>query len=104
MFKKSWFNALCASGYIALLVLVMASIEQSTKHSRNEYFLPVIFISMFTLSAAVMGGLFLLQPVLMYLDGKKKQAVRMFFQTVLYFAGVTGILLVGLLSGVIPGK
>lgn len=102
MKNKPWLNAFGASSYIALLVWIMTGIESTAKHHRNEYFLPVIFISMFTLSAAVMGGLFLLQPILLYLEGKKKPAVRMFVQTVLYFAGITGILFAGLLLGFIP--
>ncbi len=102
MFNKPWLNAVSASGYIAVLVWIMMNIERVSKQHQNQYFLPVIFISIFTLSAAVMGGLFLLRPILMYLEGKKKPAVQFFFQTVGYFAGITVVLLVCLLLGIIP--
>jgi len=39
-------------------------------------------LSLFTLSAAVMGYLFAAEPIMMYLDGKKKEAVNFFFTTV----------------------
>jgi len=36
-----------------------------------------------------MGYLFLYQPFIFYFDGKKKQALDLFFQTLLIFGGIT---------------
>jgi len=62
---------------------------------------PIAFLSLFTLSAAMMSFIFGSQPLQLYLDGKKKEAVKLFLQTVVIFAGITSILLILLFSGII---
>jgi hypothetical protein len=59
------------------------------------------FVSLFTLSAAVMGYLFLYQPLLLLIDGHKKSAVNLFLQTVAVFGAVTFFILILIFSGVI---
>jgi len=54
---------------------------------------PMAMISLFTLSAAVMGYLFGYQPFQLYFDGKKKLAVKLFLQTVAVFGGMTILIL-----------
>jgi len=59
----------------------------------------VIMIFLFTLSAAAMAYLFCLEPLRLYLDGKKEKGVSLFIKTVLIFGGLTlGILLIYLLA------
>ncbi|MBU4380671.1 hypothetical protein L6255_04080 [Candidatus Parcubacteria bacterium] len=67
----------------------------------NSFVAPIAFISLFTLSTAVMGYLFGYLPATLYFDGKKKQAVNMFLQTVAVFAGLTVVTFAILFSGVI---
>ena len=66
----------------------------------NQYIAPLMIISLFTLSAAVMGYVFLFQPFKMYTEGKKKEAVKLFLQTLGIFGGITGILFVLYFFGV----
>ena len=74
-------------------------------HKGPESFLaPVAFISMFTLSAAMMGLIFGYQPFKLYFDGKKKEAISLLFKTILTFAVTTLILLALILGGVIGVK
>ncbi len=47
---------------------------------------PIGMLSLFVLSAAIMGYLFCFVPFQQYLDGNKEQAVRTFLATVGYFA------------------
>lgn len=42
---------------------------------------PVLFLSLFVLSAAVTGSLILGKPILLYIDGQKKDAIKLFFYT-----------------------
>ncbi len=93
MTKNPLVNALAASLYIMLVASVMF---YGTNHTGpvNSIIVPVAMISLFTLSAAVMGYLFLYQPLQLYLDGKKKNAVHLFLQTVAVFAGITTFILV----------
>lgn len=50
---------------------------------------PVIFLSIFVLSAAVMGYLFVGEPLQLYLRGERKEAVSFFLKTVASFAIIT---------------
>ena len=103
MSKTPLVNSVAALGYIALLVALMNFF--STFDSRpNTFLMPLMMISLFTLSAAVMGYLFCFQPVLLYFDGKKKQAVQLFLQTVLFFAVFTVAIAALTLSGIFPGS
>ena len=50
-------------------------------------------LSLFVLSAAVMGYIFFYQPTQLYLAGKHKEAVNMFLKTVGFFATITLVFL-----------
>lgn len=98
MSKNPVLNALAAIAYIVTIVLVM---NWGTKFAGGEDTLmaPIAMISLFTLSAAVMAYLFCFQPIKMYLDGKKKQAVDLFLKTVGMFGGITIVMMILLFSG-----
>lgn len=98
MNKNPLVNALLAFLYICLLVFVMT---WGTKFipGPDPVVMPVVMLSLFTFSAAVMGYLFCLQPLQLYLDGHKKSAIRLFVQTVGIFGSITLLMLVLLFSG-----
>lgn len=98
MNKNPIINGLVAEVYIVILVLVM---NWGTKLVSKEDSLlaPVAMISLFTLSAAVMAYLFCYTPLTLFLDGKKKQAVKFFLHTIGVFGGLTAIALGLLFSG-----
>jgi uncharacterized membrane protein len=99
MSKNPVINGLAASAYIILIASVMNWGTKMVSHP-NTFLAPVAVISLFTLSAAVMGYLFCYQPAQLYFDGKKKQAVQLFLQTVLVFACITVLVLTMLFTGV----
>ena len=99
MSKKPVMNALAASAYIVGIAAVMNWGTRLVPHP-NSFIVPVAMISLFTLSAAVMGYLFCYQPIQLYFDGKKKQAGQLFLQTVAVFACITLSILILLFSGV----
>jgi hypothetical protein len=101
MSKNPLVNGFAAFVYISLLVLVMTWGSRLVPHP-NSFVMPVIMICLFTLSAAVMAYLFCFQPIQLYFDGKKKQAVRLFLQTVGVFGGITLLMLALLFSRLIP--
>ncbi len=87
MTKNPFINALTAVTYIVVLVSIMNLIpDNGFDSSIVEFVAPILVISLFTLSAAVMGYVFCYQPLRLYLDGKKEQAVKLFLQTVGIFA------------------
>lgn len=91
-------NAVLALVYIVIVVSVMSFLNR-TSGGHDTFITPILALSLFTLSAAVMGYLFLGQPIQMYLDGKKKPAVTFFMKTVGTFAVITIIVLLVSLSG-----
>lgn len=99
MSKNPIINALAATIYIIVIVSVM-NWGMKVAPKPNTFLAPLGMVSLFTLSAAVMGYVFCYQPLQLYFDGKKKQAVTLFLQTVIIFGGITAIILMLLFTGV----
>lgn len=101
MTKNPLVNALSASGYILIIVTIFNLLSHNLRNKPDTFGAPLTMLSLFTLSAAVMAFIFLYQPVQLFIEGKKKQAVNLFIRTVGIFAVFTALVLVLLLSGVI---
>jgi len=100
MSKNPIINALSASAYIIVGVTVMTFVTQPLKNKPDTFFAPVVLLSLLTLSVAVMAFLFFYQPFLLFIEGKKKEAVNLFVKTVGIFAIMTAVVLILLFSGV----
>jgi len=101
MTKNPFVNALCASTYIILVVSVMNFVTQPLKNKPDTFFAPITVLFVLTLSVAVMAYLFFYQPLLLFIEGKKKEAVDLFIKTVAIFALITCVVLILLFSGLI---
>lgn len=101
MTKNPVVNALSASAYIFLVVSVMTVVTQPLKNKPDTFFAPITVLFVFTLSAAVMVVLFFYQPLMLFIEGKKKDSVNLFVKTVGIFAAFTAIVLALLFSGLI---
>ena len=99
MTKNPFLNAVAATTYIVLIATTMNFLGQQTQGD-DGFSAPILGLSLLTLSAAVMGYIFLSMPLRMYLDGEKKGAVDLFLKTVGVFAGFTIVILFLLLSGI----
>jgi hypothetical protein len=99
MHKNPYLHAVAASAYIIGIVLLINSFGQL--NIEDTILAPMVMLSLLTLSAAVMGYLFVYAPLQLYLDGKKSEAVSLFFKTVVTFAVITGALLIFMLSGIV---
>lgn len=100
MTKNPFINAFVASLYIAAVATFMFY-GIKLLPPKDTILTPIAMLSLFTLSAAVMGYVFLYQPIMLFIDGHKKSAVNLFLQTVAVFAGITAVVLVMLFSGII---
>lgn len=90
MNTKPLYNALFAITYIVLIVLSMNFITQTEiDEGIASIIMPIILLSLLTLSVAVMGYLFCLQPLRLYLDGNKQEGVSLFIKTIIIFASIT---------------
>jgi len=101
MTKNPIINALSASAYIVLIASVMNFISQTHRNKPDTFFAPVVVLSLLTLSAAMMAFLFFYQPLQLFIEGKKKQALNLSVQTIGVFAVFTVAVLILLSSGLI---
>lgn len=85
--KSPYFHSLLAEVYIIGISLVLHSLQNP--NSPDTIFAPILALSLFVLSASIMGYLFLGKPLQLYLDGRKQEAVSFFTETVLGFAVLT---------------
>ena len=85
MIKYPLINAFAAFLYIVIVVSTMHYGSKILGHGET-IFIPMAMLSLFTLSAAVMGYIFFYQPFQLYFDGEKKKAANLFLQTVFIFA------------------
>ena len=99
MTKNPILNALAATAYIILIALILYY-GTIFKVGNNSFIAPIAMISLFTLSAAVMGYIFCYQPLQLYFDNKKTQAANLFLQTLATFAAITAIIVILLFSGI----
>lgn len=83
-------HAALALLYIAFVASIVFYGEEITGPLPDKSILfPIAFLSLFVLSAAIMGYLFGLTPLRLYLDGRKEEAVAFFTRTILSFAALT---------------
>lgn len=101
MSRNPFINALCASGYIVLVASFMQLVSKNMGDKPDTFFAPVAFLSMFVLSASVMAFIFFYQPVTLFIEGKKKEAVNLFAKTLGSFGVITLIIWTLMFSGLI---
>jgi hypothetical protein len=85
MFRKPYLNALLAAIYILLIVYAIQFVT-SRVVLQETILIPIAMLSLLVLSVATMGALFFYQPVRMYLEGAKREAVIFFGKTLATFA------------------
>ncbi len=101
MTKNPIINAFGASLYIVLVVSVMTFVTKPLSNKPDTFGAPIIMLLVLTLSVAVMAYLFFYQPLLLFIEGKKKEAVNLFLKTVAIFGVITIVALALLFSGLI---
>lgn len=87
MFRNPFLNALCAEIYIMIIVLLIQSLPHVD--DQKTILMPIMMLSLFVLSASVMGFLFLAEPIQLYVENQKKDALIYFAKTVATFALIT---------------
>ena len=93
--RKPFIHALAAALYIVIIVGVMWTGVSILKH--DTIIIPMAMLSLFVLSAAIMGYLFLSEPIQLFIEDKKKEAITFFGKTVGFFACFVALFIVALL-------
>lgn len=82
--KKPFLFALVAAVYIANIVLAVNF--SSSLVSKETVLIPMMMLSLFVLSVAVMGFLFFYEPLQLLMDNRKRESVLFFAKMVGFFA------------------
>ncbi len=89
MTKNPLYNALLASAYIVIIILLIFFAPSIFKTQEDNILIPMGMLSLFVLSAAIMAYLFFYQPVMLFLNGEREKAIKLFLYTVGIFAALT---------------
>lgn len=84
--KKPFLHALASALYIVIIVLVIQFFGSALKNQVNTIIIPMTMLSLFVLSAAVMGYLFLSEPLYLLMENRKQEAIVFFGKVVGIFA------------------
>lgn len=84
--KKPFLHALGAALYIVIIVFVAQAVGTALKGHNNNILDPLTMLSLFVLSAAVMGYLFLAEPLRLLVENRKQEALTFFAKVVGFFA------------------
>ena len=89
MTKNPFYNAGIAVLYIIFIISAISIGSKLAGKAEANFLVPIGMLSLLVLSAAFMAYTFFYQPIIMFLDGKRKEAVRLFWYTIAIFAGIT---------------
>lgn len=89
-----YIRAFAASAYISLIGLFFMYVAPSLGNIEKTPLAPILMLSLLVFSVTVMGYLFFFEPLALFLDGKRTEALREFFTTVVTFAFVTAAVFV----------
>lgn len=89
LLKTSLRNVILAALYILLVSFVMTNGEKLFGGNDNGVPAGFVILLLFTLSAAVVGGLVLGQSIYLFLDGKKKESVTAALYSVASLGAIT---------------
>ena len=92
MTKNPYLNAIFAALYIVFIVILITYGPVLVRQKPDNILAPIAMLSLLVLSAAFMGYVFFFQPVLMYIEGQKREAVKLFMKTLAIFAVITAII------------
>jgi hypothetical protein len=67
--KKLFLHALGAGIYIVIVIFVVDALTSGT--SEETLIIPITMLGLFVLSTAVMGFLFLSEPICLFMENKK---------------------------------
>ena len=85
--------------YITAIVSFMYYCDKYSLLGEN-LLIPIFFLMLFVFSAAFTGFLILGKPIMLYADGKKRDAVVLFFSTIILFFMIA--IVVFLISSLLP--
>lgn len=93
LIKTALVNSLATVIYISLVVFVMMN-GQNFFGTASDFGGGLAMLMLFVLSAAVTGSLVIGKSILLYLDGAKKEAIKLLLYTILDLSLITLIIMI----------
>lgn len=79
LIQQSFLLALGEAAYIALVALLMFTVQKLFGAKPDPAIIaPIAFLLLFVISASISGALIVGKPLMLYLDGQKKEALQLF--------------------------
>ncbi|OGJ04563.1 hypothetical protein A3F97_00030 [Candidatus Nomurabacteria bacterium RIFCSPLOWO2_12_FULL_41_10] len=79
---RGFIDALGVAAYVTVFAWVINNLEHWFGDVPDTWLAPVLMLLVFIISACVTGSLVLLKPVLLYVEGQKKESVSLFVFTI----------------------
>ena len=86
--KRAFIDSVGTAAYIILVVSFIFSL-QIFASKQDNIIIPIAMLLLFVFSAALTGSLVFGKPIMMYLDGKKKEAVSLVAYTLGILLAIT---------------
>lgn len=90
IYSRSLIHSIILVLYISVVSTIMSNGDKLFGEMQG-FLAPVAFLLLFTLSALITGALILGKPLMLYLDGKKKEAIFMLLSSIGWLAAFTVI-------------
>lgn len=95
LIKLGLFKALLAVLYVSAVAWFMSNGEKLFGEDEG-FSTGIAILLLFTISASVMGFLILGRPLMLYLDGLKKEALKLFYFTIAWLALIAALIFTSL--------
>ena len=105
--QRAFVDALGVVIYVGFFAWFVNNLHQWLGSAPDGWIGSVFFLMMFIISASVTGSLVLLKPILLFLEGNKKEAIHLFLYTLgflVLLALVIFSFLIGSANYANPGK
>lgn len=95
--KNALLNALGTLVYI-ILVVSFIQLLQVYMPKEDNFLIPIAMLLLFVCSAAITGFLVLGKPIILYIDGKKQEAIYLLGSTIAILVLITIIIFISMIS------
>lgn len=95
--KRAFINSFGTVAYVILIVSFLFSL-QVLSPKEDTIIIPIAMLLLFVCSAAITGFLVFGKPIMLYIDGKKKEAVSLLSYTLVMLFLITLIVFIFLIA------
>lgn len=94
--KRALINSLCTVAYIVLIVSLIFTVGSFFPEPKDMIIVPMAMLLLFVCSAAITSFLIFGKPVMLYIDGQKKEAVSLLGYTLGMMVLITIVLFIAI--------